>query len=246
MARISSQGTVIKIGTDLSLVSTAITLVTNTKPAVITVASTTSIALGSIIIPRDTGYNSLDGQAFAAEAVDTTAKTVTLADSDTTNDTGVTLGASAMADVPKMEELCRSTFTVMGPAGATIDVTTLCDEAHRIVSGLPAIGTWTANGFYDYQDTVLKKARDYYRSGDTIPIMAVFRDKSGLTFMGTINTYDITLGINAAVTTNIGGNVDGIVNLFDPIAGMVVMMGKSGGTEQPVAPAGEAALVQPG
>jgi len=213
MARISSQGTIIMIGTDMAI-SVEITAVTKAKPAVVTVDATDDIQVGTIIIPRGTGFKSIDDQAYQVSNV--SALAVTLSDSDTTKETLSGPNAGATAIVPEMQEMCRSTFTVNGPAGATIDVTTLCDEAHRIVSGLPAIGTWTANGFYDYQDVTLKKAREYYRSGEIVPIEAIFRDKSSISFMGTINTYDITLGINAAVTTNVGGNVDGPVHLNDP------------------------------
>jgi hypothetical protein len=216
MSRISSQGALILIG-DLeasggSVPTSAITAATNAKPIVLTTAATVNV--GDIVIPRKTGWKSLDDQAFPV--IDNAAGTVTLGDSDGTKEVA-TLSADATMDTPEMLELCRSTLTVNGPAGATIDVTTLCDEAHRIVSGLPAIGTWAANGFYDYSDAALKLARDYYRSGMTVPIKVIFRDQSGLAFMGTVNTYDITLGINAAVTTNIGGNVDGQVSMFDPI-----------------------------
>ena len=217
MSRISSQGTILLIGADVVASPPTISSATKAKPCVLTVSVATSISVGSIVIPRGTGFKSLDDQAFHVGAV--TATDVTLTDSDTTGEQAATVAAGATLDVAVMEELCRSTLTVNGPAGATIDVTTLCDEAHRIVSGLPAIGTWAANGFYDYQDTVLHKARDLYRSGETVPIQAIFRDQSGISFMGTVNTYDITLGINAAVTTNIGGNVDGLVNMFPPPAG---------------------------
>jgi len=213
MARISSQGAILLIG-DMTgtVVTTPITAATKAKPCVLTVTGTH--AVGDIVIPRQTGWKSIDDQAFPVIA--SGAGTVTLGDTDTTAEVP-SLAAAATLDATTMVEICRSTLTVNGPAGATIDVTTLCDNAHRIVAGLPAIGTWVANGFYDYTDASLKLARGYYRSGVTVPIEVEFRDKSGLSFMGTVNTYDLTLGINAAVTTNIGGNVDGQVSMFDPL-----------------------------
>jgi hypothetical protein len=217
MARISSQGAIIQIGDETvapPATPLAISTVTNAKPAEATIGVTgTPPAIGDVVIPRNTGWNSIEGKAFPVVAV--AGQVVTLGDSDTTKETTV-VGVDATLEVQTMLELCRSTFTLTGPAGATIDVTTLCDEAHRIVSGLPAINTWAANGFYDYQDTALKLARQYYRDGDTVPFKITFKDMSGLVFMGTVNTYDVTLGINAAVGTNIAGNVDGQVAFFEP------------------------------
>jgi hypothetical protein len=104
-------------------------------------------------------------------------------------------------------ELCRSTFNVNNPAGATIDVTTLCDDAHRIVSGLPGIATWTAAGFYDAGDAAMFVARDAYRSGAPVDLQVIFRDGTGIAFRGTVTTF-------AAVTNSIGGNVDGVISFF--------------------------------
>jgi hypothetical protein len=110
--------------------------------------------------------------------------------------------------------LCRSNFTANQPAGATIDVTTLCDIAHRIVAGLPAIGTWNAAGFYDCGDQALARARDAYRSGEDVVIDVRLPDGCGWTFMAIVNTFDLTLGLNAAVANNIGGQIDGQVHFF--------------------------------
>lgn len=213
MSRISSQGTVIKIQSGAAAVDTSpITAVTKAAPAVLTIATSDAV-LGDIVVPSGTGFPSIDGRPFKVSAK--TATNVTLEDSDTTDEPG-TANADGVLNIPPMVELCRSTFTVNNPAGATIDVTTLCDDAHKIVSGLPAIGTWQANGFYDYTDAAMLKARSYYRSGEVVTFMATFRDQSGLVFNANVNVYDIAAGINAAVTNNLGGNIDGLVSAFVP------------------------------
>lgn len=216
MSRISSQGTIIMVQSGAPVDDTApITAVTKAAPAVLTIAASTA-KVGDIVVPQGTGFASLDGRPFKVS--EKTATEVTLEDSDTSKEAG-TPTATGKLGLPPMLELCRSTFTVNNPAGATIDVTTLCDEAHRIVSGLPAIGTWQANGFYDYQDAAMKNCRDYYRSGEVVTFSATFRDGSGITFNGNVNLFDIAAGINAAVTNNLGGNIDGLVSMFAPPAG---------------------------
>jgi hypothetical protein len=209
--------------------SAPITAATKAKPCVLTVTGG-SAAVGSVVVPRNTGFASLDDRPFVVSAV--AAGAVTLGDSDTTNEIA-TLGASATLEEPTLIELCRSTLTLNNPAGATIDVTTLCDDAHKIVSGLPAIATWQANGFYDSFDTAMLAARDYYRSGLIVSFKATFRDGSGITWAGNVNVFDITAGINAAVTSNMGGNVSGLMSFFPGTGGVFAAEARP----QPQAPA---------
>jgi hypothetical protein len=184
---------------------------TAAKPAVLTLTAATCV-VGDIVVPRATGWPSLDDRPFAVKLV--AAEVVTLEDSDTTNEVNPFAASGATLEKPPLIELCRSTFNINNPAGATIDVTTLCDNAHKIVSGLPAVGTWAANGFYDISDKALFSARDYYRSGQIVALKATFRDGSGICFAGNVNLYDITTGINAAVANNLGGLISGLVSAF--------------------------------
>ena len=229
MSRLSSQGAIIRIQAAGTVSSTTVTAATKAKPCVLTVGATPPV-VGDIIVPRGTGWSSLDGMPFKVMTV--ASSQVTLEDSDTTNETA-TLAIGATIDKPTFIELCRSNFTANSPAGATIDVTTLCDDSHRIVAGLPAIGTWNAQGFYDRADTALFTARDYYRAGKkaVLDVMAV--DGSGWTFMAIVNTFDLTLGVNAAIAANLGGQIDGRINFYaTPPAGYTPPVGLSA-EEQP-------------
>jgi hypothetical protein len=228
MSRISSQGTIIMINdpataAPISLIASA----TKAKPCIVTLATGEDAPVkGDIIIPQDTGWASLDGRPFKVSTVALLA--ITLEDSDTTAEVAAirisTDDPPAAMALPTWLELCRSTFNLNAPAGATIDVTTLCDTAHRIVTGLPAVGTWTANGFYDMNDLAMFAARDAYRDGATVTLDVRFRDGSGVAFNGTVNTFDLTLGVNAAVANNIGGNVDGQVSFYKtPAPGFVIL-----------------------
>jgi hypothetical protein len=198
----------------------AISAATKAKPCVLTVTGYTG-SVGDIVVPRATGWPSLDDRPFSVKTV--AAGAVTLEDSDTTNEVN-TLGSAAMLEKPPLVELCRSTFNINNPAGATIDVTTLCDNAHKIVSGLPAVGTWQANGFYDITDKALFSARSYYRNGQIVTFKVIFRDGSGLCFAGNVNLYDITTGINAAVANNLGGNISGLVSAFAAAGGSLPVL----------------------
>ena len=223
MSRISSQGTIIMIddGTDPTPVD--IVSATKAKPCVLTVTALGAPVVGDIIVPRGTGWNSIEAMPFKVSAA--TAGAITLEDSDTTREANtIQIGT---IEVPTFLELCRSTFTANQPAGATIDVTTLCDVAHRIVAGLPAIGTWTAAGFYDCGDLALDRARDAYRSGEDVVLDVRLPDGCGFTFMAIVNTYDVTLGINVAVANTIGGQIDGRVNFYKtPAPGFVPLVGE--------------------
>jgi hypothetical protein len=225
MSRITSQGTVIMINDPATdPVSHDVASATKAKPCVLTLGIGSAPVVGAIVVPRNTGWLSLDDRPFKVKTV--AAQAITLEDSDTSAEVAdIKTSAdtpSAVVEEPSWLELCRSTFNLNAPAGATIDVTTLCDDAHRIVPGLPAVGTWTANGFYDMDDMAMFAARDAYRSGSDVVIDVRFRDGGGVTFVGTVNTFDLTLGINAAVANNLGGNVDGLVSFYrTPAPGFV-------------------------
>lgn len=228
MSRISSQGSIIMISDDIDAVSAPITAATKAKPCVLT--STSAAVVGDIVVPRGTGWNNIEGMPFKVSAV--AAGAITLEDSDTSSEVN-DLATEATLSTPSFLELCRSNFTANNPAGATIDVTTLCDTAHRIVAGLPAIGTWTAAGFYDCDDTALARARDYYRSGEDCIIDVRLPDGCGWTFAAIVNTFDVTLGVNAAVTNTVGGQIDGQVHFYKTPAPGFAAQSRPGRTIRP-------------
>jgi hypothetical protein len=228
MARLSSQGSIIMISdNEAAEVSVNITAATKAKPCVLTIeAGAGAPVVGDIVVPRDTGWNTIEGTPFKVSVV--AANAVTLEDSDSSREVADinTTAPAAKLDKPTFLELCRSNFTANSPAGATIDVTTLCDIAHRIVSGLPAIGTWNAAGFYDANDGALARARDYYRTGEECVVDVRLRDGTGWTFAGIVNTFDVTLGVNAAVGNTVGGQIDGQVHFYKtPAVGFVAPVG---------------------
>jgi hypothetical protein len=224
MARLSSQGSTIRIQAAGVPPTATATAGTKAKPCVLTIGATPPV-VGDIIVPRNTGFPSLDGMPY--KVITVAAGSVTLEDSDTTAEVG-TFNATSTIDKPLFIELCRSNFNANSPAGATIDVTTLCDDAHRIVAGLPAIGTWTGAGFYDKNDTALFRARDAYRTGAKVVLDVMTVDGSGWCFMAIVNTFDLTAGVNAAIAANLGGQIDGRISFYStPSPGYVIPAGFS-------------------
>jgi hypothetical protein len=222
--RIGSQGTVIMIQDATAVAPITIVSATKAKPCVITVAAGASPVAGDIIVPRNTAWNTIEAMPFKVSAV--AAGAVTLEGSDTTNEVNAintTTTPVGTIEVPTFIELCRSTLNISQPAGATIDVTTLCDIAHRIVPGLPALATWTAAGFYDCTDAGIDRAADVYQSGEKVVMDVRNADGCGVTFMAIVNTFDLTWGVNAAIGNTIGGQIDGRVNRYrTPAPGFVM------------------------
>src|SRR5947208_17132529 len=120
MSRLASQGSVIRISDDVDATSQAVTAATKAKPCVITVTTGADDPIvGDIVVPRGTGWASLDDMPFKVSAV--AAGAVTLEDSNTTGEQAA-LAAGATLSKPSFLELCRSNFTANNPAGATVDV----------------------------------------------------------------------------------------------------------------------------
>jgi hypothetical protein len=222
--RIGSQGTVIMISDETAPTPITIVSATKAKPCVITVAAGPAPIVGDIIVPRNTAWNSIEAMPFKVSAV--AAGAVTLEASDTSaepNNINTTTTPVGTIEVPTFIELCRSTLTINQPAGATIDVTTLCDIAHRIVPGLPALSTWTAAGFYDCTDAAIDRASEAYQTGEKVTLDVRNADGCGVTFTAIVNSFDLTWAVNAAIGNTIGGQVDGRVNRYrTPAPGFVL------------------------
>jgi hypothetical protein len=208
MGNISSQGTKVEIWNGVAPVQHVTTAVTKAKPAVVSVAVATGLAVGDVVVPVGTGFKSIDDMPFRVSAVSTL--DITLEDSDTTAEAGTAVAGHL--DEYTLVELCMANFQVNQPAGATLDVTTMCDVARKSLTGLAGQGTWTANGFWDVSDANQLIARDAYRSQNLQVFRAKFRDNSGILFRGTLGQNDIGTAVDAPVTVAIGGNIYGYVN----------------------------------
>jgi hypothetical protein len=206
--RQSSQGAKFMVQSGDLAAGADIASATKAKPAVATfdTAVPVGMVVGSIIIPSKTGWKSLDNRPFVVSVI--AALAATLYDSDTSKEVNA-LAADAVAQVVDWSEACMATLTLTNPAGTTIDATTLCDDARVTLSGMPAIATWQATGFWDADDAVQTRLMDLYRSGEYVAFQFQLSDGSGVTFMANVTSFDMRAGVDQAVAITVGGNLSG-------------------------------------
>lgn len=138
------------------------TAITKASPAVATLADTTGIAAGDLIVAEATGFPELDGKTFVAGAV--AASTVELLGSDTTGSAG-SLGATPILNVTSASAqtpMCLATIDPAVEAPGTTSVGTFCDPSATIPAVAQA-GTLTMTGFVElveYYEELLKAEAD--------------------------------------------------------------------------------------
>ncbi len=206
--RQSSQGTKFMVQSGDLAAGTAISAATKAKPATITfdTAAPAGLAVGDVVVPQLTSWKSLDNRPFEVSVL--ALLVATLFDSNTTNEANA-LAAGAVASKVDFSEACMATLTLTNPAGTTIDATTLCDDSRVTLSGMPAISTWQATGFWDADDAVQARLQDLYKSGQYVVFKVEFADGSGLTFSANVTSFDIRAGVDQAVAITVGGNLSG-------------------------------------
>jgi hypothetical protein len=137
------------------------TSITKAKPAVVTVAAVTGLSVGDLVsFPATgatgaTGISSLDGKSWVIGSIDATAKTFTLAGSDTTTDTGTlaaTPSINAYPNAANMLCLCLSSITFNPGEASTVSVATFCDPTASIPSQVVEAGTIDIGGYVDITD----------------------------------------------------------------------------------------------
>jgi hypothetical protein len=207
--RLSSQGTKFFVQSAAGAPTAPITAATKAAPAVLTFAAApVGIAEGDVVVPKGFTWRSLDGRPFNVGNVSSADPfTVELVGSDTTGE----LNAATLGTLSEVTfgESCMATLTFTSPAGTVIDVTTLCDSARETMTGLPAVSTWQATGFWDAADPMQKTMRDLYKSGQNVVFKCVFNDGSGFMFKASVNSFDVRVGVDQAVAYTVGGNISG-------------------------------------
>jgi hypothetical protein len=207
--RQSSTGTKFYVQSGALPAGEAITAATKAKPCVLTVAALpTGLVAGELVMVEGSGWKSIDDRPFTASPAVTTS--ITLAESDTTAEANAAASTATVVEIP-FSEACMATLTFNSPAGNVIDTTTLCDDARVTVSGLPAISTWQATGFWDASDAVQSRLADLYASGEYVAFKVIFADGSGLAFKANVNTFDVRAGVDQAVAITVGGSMSGRV-----------------------------------
>jgi hypothetical protein len=210
--RQSSTGTKFSVQSGDLPVGTAISAGTKAKPSVLTVAAAPAgLVTGEAVVVRASGWKSLDNRPFTADPVAGTS--ITLKESDTNGEPKGALAGATVAEIP-FSESCMATLVFNSPAGNVIDQTTLCDEARVTTSGMPAIATWQATGFWDATDAVQTRLHELYSSGEYVAFRCEFPDGSGLMFNANVNSFDVRAGVDQAVAIAVGGAMSGKVTRF--------------------------------
>jgi hypothetical protein len=221
--RQSSTGTKFSVQTGDLAAGTAITSATRAKPAVVTVAALpVGLVEGEAVSVRGSNWKSVDNRAFTADPV--VANAITLNESDSSDEMNAALVGATIVEI-SFSESCMATLTFNSPAGNVIDQTTLCDEARVTTSGMPAISTWQATGFWDATDAVQSRLADLYSSGAYVFFRCEFADGSGLMFNANVNSFDVRAGVDQSVAITTGGSMSGKVTRF----GVVTALGAPGG-----------------
>lgn len=218
--RQSSTGTKFSVQSGDLPAGTAVTAATKAKPAVLTVALLpVGLTAGEAVVVKGSGWKGIDDRPFTADPV--AAGSITLMESDSSGETNGALAGATVTEI-EFSESCMATLTFTSPAGNTIDQTTLCDEARVTRSGMPAISTWQATGFWDAGDPVQTRLADLYDSGEYVAFRCEFADGSGLMFNACVNSLDVRAGVDQAVAITVGGAMSGKVTRFGVVDAAVL------------------------
>ena len=155
--------------TRLSLVPTGIT---SAAPAEVTVADTTGMADGDVVVMSATGFSELDGKSFVVSGL--TATTFELVGSDTVGSTGV-LGANPKADViskATMVKLCLNSFEPNPGTPEEIDIGTFCKPSATL-PGVVSAGSATFGGFTDKDDNGYQELLKAEEDGNSRQLLIV-------------------------------------------------------------------------
>ena len=124
--------------------------ITSAAPAEITVADTTGLTDGDVVVFKNTGFSGLDGRSFIITNI--TATTFDVVGSDTS--AGGTLGASPEANVyarSGMVRLCLNSFEPQPGTPEEVDISTFCRPTATL-PGVVSAGSATFGGFTDKDD----------------------------------------------------------------------------------------------
>jgi hypothetical protein len=151
----STKGTLIHMGKAGAMPAALVpTAITKAKPAVVSVADTSTIKAGDLVKCDVTGFPELDGKWFVAGTV--AVGTFALAGSDTTGSSG------ALAASPSIHHLadsdlanlttCLSDIAMAREAPAAIEAGTYADPTMTVTSQVVKAGTFAFKGQIDITD----------------------------------------------------------------------------------------------
>jgi hypothetical protein len=183
-----------------------------------TVTNTAGVTTGDWITIIGGNWASLAGPApdfhgkvFAIGVVDPVLKTIEIRGSNTIAEVETFDPTDATVRSTNAVEICLATFVRTSPPPSQIDVTTMCDDVRKKVAGLRDSGTFRFDGFYDAQDPSQNLLRAWFTSGQLRRMSIVPKDNSVIIFDGYCTALGESFGVDAAVTIQGEGVVEGDV-----------------------------------
>ena len=179
-----------------------ITALTTAKPAVISVADTTGVAVGDVIqIPAGATGTSLDGKPFIVGVVAANSTDLTLLGSDTTNNTFIAAPAVDVIGHPStdMECLCFASLAFNAEAAQTVSVATFCDPTASIPGAVVGAGTLDFTGFVDVTTTEYVELLAMEADGAARTWRITLPGNGYIVFPGTLATFGWDIPLDGAV-----------------------------------------------
>ena len=192
------------------------TAITKAAPAVVTVASTTGMTAGDIIVipatgvTGQTGFSELDGKTWVVGTV-ASGTTFTLLGSDTTASTGtlaVSPSIAHYANATKMVLACFSDIKLNPETPAQIPVATFCDPTATLTSQVVGAGTADISGYIDISDAGYKEL-DLAKNDGIARKMIVKLGSS----QGYIVLEGVVASLTPAMPIDGGYGYSGVINL---------------------------------
>ncbi|MGF6932980.1 PKD repeat protein [Paraburkholderia sp. UCT70] len=168
------------------------------EPSVIQLDDVSKLRNGASIFLIGTGWTSLDLKSWVVQNIDYTAKTATLAQSDTSGETDP-IGANAAWLLHAYVDVCAKSYQINENAAASIDTTTLCDNAKTSLVGFSDPGTLTFDFFIDPTDPDYQELRAAQKDGKTRMFEVVYQNKAVRTLPVIVQSVNESGGVDQAV-----------------------------------------------
>ncbi|WP_395066193.1 Ig-like domain-containing protein [Paraburkholderia silvatlantica] len=168
------------------------------KPCVVIFDSVSQLRNGAAVFVIGTGFASIDGQSWVVQNIDQEAKSATLANTDTSGETG-DWGANAAWVLRSYIDLCVASYQISQNAAAEIDTTTLCDDEKTSLVGFGDPGTFTCDFFPNPTDEDYLALRAAQQDGKARILEIIYRNKAVRTLPVIVQSLNESGGVDQAV-----------------------------------------------
>jgi hypothetical protein len=168
------------------------------KPCVVTFDNVTKMANGEPLYTTGSGWTSIDDQEWVIQNLDKTAKTASLANSDTSGETTV-WNATASYTLNAFGDVCAQSYQINQNPATTIDTTTLCDEEKTSLVGFRDPGTLTFDFFIDPTDPDYLALHEAYDDGEERMFELIYKNGAVRTLPVIVQSINETGGVDQAV-----------------------------------------------